>query len=92
MVRIFTDIEKLVGAATKLERVLRKLRETPYESLKEEHEEGVSKTMMEKQVAALNNTFINFFRGNVPNSDASSSSSMFGGCHLPTTRPRLNEP
>jgi hypothetical protein len=42
VVRTFTDIEELVGAATKLERVLGELGETPYEPLKKEHEEGVS--------------------------------------------------
>ncbi len=47
---------------------------------------------------ALNNTLINFFKGIVHNPEASSSSTMFGGCqickggdHLPTTCPRLNE-
>ncbi len=70
MVRTFTDIEELVGAATELERVLGELGETPFEPLKEEQEEGVSETMMEKQVATLNNTLINFFKGNVPNPDA----------------------
>jgi hypothetical protein len=80
VVSTFTDIEELVGAATELERVLGELGETPFEPLKEEQEKGVSETMMEKQVIALNNTLINFFKGNVPNPDASSSSTMFGGC------------
>jgi hypothetical protein len=66
VVRTFTDIEKLVGAAIELERVLGELGETPFEPLKEEQEEGVSKTMMEKQVTALNNTLINFSRGMCP--------------------------
>jgi predicted aspartyl protease len=99
VVRTFTDIEKLMGAATELDRVLGELGETPFEPLKEEQEEGVSETMMEKHVTALNNTLINFFKGNVPNPDASSSSTMFGGCqickggdHLATACPRLNEP
>jgi hypothetical protein len=99
VVRMFTNIEELVGAATKLERMLGELGKTPYEPLKEEQEEGVSETMMEKQVIALNNMLINFFKGNVPNLDASSSSTMFGGCqiykgggHLTTAYPRLNEP
>ncbi len=48
MVRTFTDIEELVGAATELERVLGELGQTPYEPLKEEQEEGASETMMEK--------------------------------------------
>jgi hypothetical protein len=55
-----------VGGATELERVLGELGETPFEPLKEEQEEGVAKTLMEHQVAALNNTLINFFRGSVP--------------------------
>ncbi len=32
--------------------------------------EGASKTMMEKQVAALNNTLINFFKGTMHNPEA----------------------
>jgi hypothetical protein len=48
VVRTFIDIEKMVEVTKKLEKVLGKLEETPYESLKEEQEEGVSKTMMEK--------------------------------------------
>jgi hypothetical protein len=67
VVKTFTDIEELVGAAIELERVLGELGKTPFEPLKEEQEEGVSETMMEKQVTALNNTLINFFKGNVPN-------------------------
>jgi hypothetical protein len=54
---------------------------------------------MEKQVTILNNMLINFFKGSVPNPDASSSSTMFGGCqickggdHLAIACPRLNEP
>jgi hypothetical protein len=98
VVRTFTDIEELVRAATELERVLGELGETPYEPLREEQEEETSETMMEKQVTALNNTLINFFKGTVHNPEASSSSTVFGGCqiykggdHLATTCPRLNE-
>jgi len=80
VVRTFTNIEELVETATELERVLGELTETPYESLKEEQEDGVLETMMEKQVIALNNKLINFFKGSVPNPNASSSSTMFGGC------------
>jgi hypothetical protein len=36
IVRNFTDIEKLVGAASEVERVLGELGETPFEPLKEE--------------------------------------------------------
>jgi len=80
VVRTFADIEELVGAATELERVLGELGETPYEPLKEEQEEGVEETMMEKQVNALNNTLINFLKGNVQGPVTSSSSSMSTGC------------
>jgi len=44
VVRTFTDIEELVGAATELERVLGELRETPYEPLREEQKEETSET------------------------------------------------
>jgi len=99
VVRTFADIEELVGAATELERVLGELDKTPYEPLKEEQEEGVTETMMDKQVNALNNTLINFLKGNVPRLVTSSSSSMSAGCqickggdHIAIACPRLNEP
>ncbi len=99
VVRTFADIEELVGAATELKRVLGELGETPYELLKEEQEEGVAETMMEKQVNALNNTLINFLKGNVPRPVTTSSSSMSARCqickgrdHIATACPRLNEP
>jgi hypothetical protein len=99
VVRTFTDIEELVGVITELKRVLGELGETPFEPLKEEQEEGVSKTIMEKQVTTLNNTLINFFKGIIHNPEASFSSTVFGGCqickrgdHLATTCPRSNEP
>jgi hypothetical protein len=97
--RTFKNIEKLVNAATKVERVLDELRETPYEPLKEEQEDGASKTIMEKQVITLNNTLIKFSKGTVHNLETSSSSTVYGGCqickggdHLATIYPRLNEP
>ncbi len=50
-------------------------------------------------MTALNNTLVNFFKRNVPNSVASSSSTMSSGCqickggdHIATACPRLNEP
>jgi hypothetical protein len=49
VVRTFTDIEKLVGATTELEKVLCELGKIPYEPLKEEQEEGASDTMMENR-------------------------------------------
>ncbi len=84
-----------MGAITELERVLG---ETPFEPLKEEQEEGIEETIMEKQVTALNDTLVNFFKGTVHNPEASFPSIVFGGCqickkgdHLATTCPRLNE-
>jgi hypothetical protein len=97
VVRVFADIEELVGAAIEVERVFDELGETPYEPLREEQEEETSDNIVEKQVAALNNTLINFFKGNSHES-ASSSSTAFGGCqlckgkdHMATACPRQNE-
>ncbi len=88
-----------MGVATKLERVLGELGETPFEPLKEEQEEGVTETSMEHQVVALNNILINFFKGSVSNSVPSSFSTLLRECqickgrdHMATTCPRLNEP
>jgi len=99
VVRTYADIEEMVGAATELERVLGELGETPFEPLKEEHEEGVAETMMEKQVNAFNDSLINFMKGNVSKPVTSSSSSMSavcqickGGDHTAIACPRLNEP
>jgi hypothetical protein len=57
-----------------------------------------SESNVEKQVAALNNTLINFFKGNSHDPASSSSSTIFGACqlckggdHMATTCPRLNE-
>jgi hypothetical protein len=98
MVRTFVDIEELVGAAMEVERVLGELGETPYESLREEQEEETSESNVEKQVVALNDTLINFFKGNSHDTASSSSSTVFGGCHLckggdhmAIACPRLNE-
>jgi len=98
VVRTFADIEELVGAATEVERVLAELGETPYEPLLEEQEEEASESSVERQVTTLNNTLINFFKGNAHNLASSSSSTVFGGCkicragdHMATTCPRLNE-
>jgi len=98
VVRTFADIEELVGAATKVERVLGELGETLYESLREEQEEETSKNNVEKQVDVLNNALINFFKGNSHDPASSSSSAVFrrcqlykGGDHMVTAYPRLNE-
>jgi hypothetical protein len=82
VVRTFADIEELVGAATEVERVLGELGETPYEPLREEQEEETSESNVEKQVTALNNTLINFFKGVASNPEPSSSATVFGGCQI----------
>ncbi len=48
IVTTFADIEELVDAATELEQVLGELGKTPFEPLKEEQEEEVVETIMEK--------------------------------------------
>jgi hypothetical protein len=95
---MFANIKELVGAATEVERVLGELGETLYEYLPEEQEEETSESNVEKQVAALNNTLINLFKGNSHDPTSSSSSTLFGACqlckggdHMATACPRLNE-
>ncbi len=96
---MFADIEELVGATIEVERVLGELGETPFEPLKEEREEGMTEMTMEHQVANLNNTLINFFKGGVPNSIPPFSSSQSKECqickgrdHVTTSCPRQIEP
>ncbi len=98
VVNTFTDIKKFIGATIELNKVLGELSETPYESLKEEQEDGGSETMIKKQVNALNSTLINFLGGNALNAGASSSYNAYGECqickkenHLTIAYPRLNE-
>ncbi|CAK9236260.1 unnamed protein product [Sphagnum troendelagicum] len=99
VVRNFADIEELIGATMEVERVLGELGETPFEPLKEEQEEGVTEMTMEHQVANLNNTLINFFKGGVPNSIPPFSFSQSKECqickgrdHVTTSCPRQIEP
>jgi len=67
VVRVFADIEELVAAAIEVERVLGELGETPLEPLKEERDEVIDETIMERQVTTLNETLINLFKGVVSN-------------------------
>jgi len=80
VVRTFANIEELVGAVIEVERVLGELKETPYETLPEEHEDEMSESNVEKQVTVLNNTLINLFKGNSHDPTSSSSSTVFGAC------------
>jgi uncharacterized protein YutE (UPF0331/DUF86 family) len=67
VVRVFADIEELVAAAIEVERVLGEFSETPLEPLKEERDEVIDETIMERQVTMLNETLINLFKGVVSN-------------------------
>lgn len=58
------NAKEMLLVAKEVERVLGELRETPFEPLKEEQEEGMhNDTMLEKDVNAFNESFINFFKG-----------------------------
>ncbi len=88
-----------MGAAIEVERLLGELGETPFEPLKEKQEEGMAEMSTKNQVAALNSTLINFFKGSVPNPISSFSPAMFIECqicegrdHIAMTCPRLNAP
>ncbi len=60
--------------------MLGELRETPYEPLHEEQEEEISEGKVEKQVKALNDALIYFFKGNARNLACSFSSIMVEEC------------
>jgi hypothetical protein len=94
-VRNFSNIEELVGAASKLERVLGELGETPLEPLKEEQEEGLTAMSMKNPTAAL----INFLEGSMPNPILSFPPALLIECqvcegrnHIARTCPRLITP
>ncbi len=62
LVKTYTNIEDVVVAVTKIECVLGKLGETPYEPMKEEHDETMSReSTTYHQLHVLNETLINFF-------------------------------
>jgi hypothetical protein len=64
MVGSYVNVKEMLLVAKEMERMLGELGETPFEPLKEEHEEGMhNDTMLEKQVNAFNESFINFFKG-----------------------------
>jgi len=64
MVRTYANVEEIIVATKDVERVIGELGETPFELLKEEQEEVMhDDTLLKKQVFALNESFINFFKG-----------------------------
>jgi hypothetical protein len=95
VVRNFADIEELVGTASKVERVLGEMGETPFEPLKEEQEEGMTGMSMKNPTAAL----INFLEGSMPNPISSFPPALLIECqvcegrdHIARTCPRLITP
>jgi hypothetical protein len=95
VVRTFFDIEKLVGAANKVERVLGEMGETPFEPLQEEQEGGMTGMSMKNLTAAL----INFLEGSMPNPMSSFPPALLIECqvyegrdHIARTCPRLISP
>jgi len=62
VVKTYTDIEEVVVAAVEIKRVLGELAEAPYEPMKEEQDETMSReSTTDRQLHVLNKTFINFF-------------------------------
>jgi hypothetical protein len=63
MVRTYANVEEIFATTKDVEQVLGELGEMPFEPLKEEQEEGMhNDTLLENQVFALNESFINFFK------------------------------
>jgi hypothetical protein len=76
VVRTYTDMEEMVIVATKIEKVLGDLGETPYDPLREEKDEDVtSESSTDKQLSMLNETLIHFFKESGNRNGASASSS-----------------
>jgi hypothetical protein len=95
VVRVFADIEDLVGAAIEVERVLGEMGETPFEPLKEEQEEEMTGMSMKNPIAAL----INLLEGSMPNPISSFPPALLIECqicegrdHIARTCPRLITP
>jgi hypothetical protein len=62
VVRTYIDIEEVVVVTIEIEHVLGELRETPYEPMKEEHDEITSReSTTDRQFHVLNEILINFF-------------------------------
>jgi len=60
--KTYIDIEEVVVVVAEIEHVLGEMGETPYEPMKEEHDETTSgESTTDRQLHDLNETFINFF-------------------------------
>jgi hypothetical protein len=100
MVKSYANIEKLLVAAKEVERVLGEVGETLFEPLREKQEEDMSIDItLNKQVTALNESFINVSKGtssSVRNpSPGANSSSVCKICkssdHIATMCPRIGD-
>jgi len=81
VVKTYTNIEDVVVADAEIERVLGKLGETPYEPVKEEHDETMSReSTVDHQLHVLNETLVNFF-GKGTNGKAGPSTSFSFNIH-----------
>ncbi len=64
MVKNYANVEKMFVVAKDVKNLLDELGETSFEPFKEEQEKGmISDVILEKQVIALNESFIYFLKG-----------------------------
>ncbi len=64
MVKNYANVEEMFVVAKDVKKILDELGETPFEPFKEDQEEGmISNVILEKQVIALNGSFIYFLKG-----------------------------
>jgi len=86
VVKTYIDIEEVVVVVAEIEHVLGEMGETPYEPMKEEHDETTSgKSTTDCQLHDLNETFINFFGKGIDGKAGLSTSFSFNihnRCHL----------
>jgi hypothetical protein len=76
VVKTYTHIKEMVIVATKIERMLGDLGETPYDPSKEgEDENAIGKSFIDKQLSVLNETLIHFFKESSSRNGTNASSS-----------------
>jgi len=77
IVRDYANMDELLSTVLEVERVLAKLKETPFELMKDEQEEGLTtNVVVDKKVSALNESLINFFRQGITPSHGTRSPSI----------------
>jgi hypothetical protein len=64
VIRTYVDMDELLVIATKVEKVLGEIKETPFEPLKDERDEETStkESSIERQIHVLNETLMKFFK------------------------------